>query len=90
MSDAGRGAFIDERAALEARQIKGADERVRFILHNGLSHCVPACGNGFVTPCSPAAVDLEMANRRQSDERTGIRCNIHRPSPVTHDLQPAE
>src|SRR6202034_2632159 len=88
--DAGGGAFVDERTALETGQIIGTDEWMRLILDDRLRHRVPTRRDRLVATRTPATVDVEIAHRSEAHDGTGIGGNIHRSGPLPHDLEAAE
>src|SRR5581483_10871711 len=84
------GAFIHESALLESIETKAGDQRMRFVVHNRLSHCVSTRRNSLVAARTPATVDIQSPYGCEAHDRTRIRCNVHRPCPLPHQFQSAE
>lgn len=63
MRHAGGGALVDERAPLEALEVKRTNQGVGRIVDDGLGHGVATCRDRFVAARTPTAVDVEVAHR---------------------------
>src|SRR5678815_162061 len=86
MSDAGRSMFIDEMARHETLQCKGLGQFMRATICDGMCHHPTRTWCCFETTCSPTAVDEQVLDRGEPDDRRGIGCDINDAAPCAQHV----
>src|SRR5690242_1812457 len=65
-------------------------EWVRRVLGDGMREDPARAGRRLEAAVAPAAVDIEIAQRRPADDGAAIHRHIHDAPPMAHEAQPAE
>lgn len=90
MRDGRRAVLVYQGTADKAVQRKRRIEFVRAILRNRVCKDPAGPWSGLESPRAPAAVEIEPANRRLADDRTGIRADVDNSAPHSQHSYPAE
>src|SRR3546814_593698 len=88
--DGRRAVLVDQEAAAEAVEREGGVQRVRRVLRDGVGEGPAGAGRRLEAAGAPAAVEVEVLNRRLVEDWAGVRADVDDAAPLPQHAHAAE